>query len=71
MRLSDVCQLRKGSSIAEWDEGDTVMSEGREDRNNGQFLPTTKAAGGDEHASKLAIQLALLPEVAGTIKECL
>lgn len=47
------------------------MSEGREDRNNGQFLPTTKAAGGDEHASKLAIQLALLPEVAGTIKECL
>jgi len=65
----EVRQLAEGRSIAQGDEGDTVVSEGREACNGRGLLATTVATGGDEHATELALQLALLPQLAGAIPE--
>jgi hypothetical protein len=41
-----------------------VVGEGRLGRQGGRFLSTTETTSGDEHAGELAVQFALLPEVA-------
>jgi len=69
--LGGVGQLCEGSGIAKGNEGDAVVSEGREARNNGRLLSTTETTGGDEHAGELAVQLALLPELACAVQESL
>jgi hypothetical protein len=65
--LSEVRQLREGFCVSEGDEGDPVVGEGGHRRNSGGFLSTTVTTGGDEHASKLAVQFTLLPEMAGRV----
>lgn len=67
MDLTDIRQLGKGMCIAKGNEADAVVGEGRHGRYSGGFLPTAETTGGDEHASKLAIQFSLLPEVASSI----
>ena len=69
MDFTEVSQLPKGVRIAKGNKVDAVMSEGREASNDGCFLPTTDATGRDEHASGLAMQLSLLPEMASGIPE--
>jgi hypothetical protein len=46
-----------------------MMSKGREGRDSGRLLATTGATCGDEHPCELAVQLALLPELARAIPE--
>ena len=67
MDLSDVRQLSEGSCVAKGNEGDAVVGEGGQGRYSGGFLSTAETTSGDEHASELAVQFALLPEVAGRI----
>lgn len=69
MDFIEVGQLSKGTRIAKGNKVDALMSEGREDRDDSCLLATTEATGGDEHAGGLAVQLALLPEMASTIPE--
>jgi hypothetical protein len=65
----EIRQLAEGRGIAQRDEGDAVVSEGREACNSRGLLATTMATSGDEHTSVLALQLALLPQLAGAIPE--
>ena len=67
MDLCDVRQLSEGSCVAKGNEGDAVVGKGRHGCDGGGFLPTAETTGGDEHASELAVQFALLPERAGRI----
>ena len=71
MDFREIRQLAEGRGIAQGDEGDAVVSEGRQACNSRGLLTTTMATSGDEHASVLALQLALLPQLAGGIPECL
>jgi hypothetical protein len=64
-----ISQLAKGTRIAKGDKADAVVSEGREARNSGGLLAATVTSSRDEHASEFAVQLALLPELAGSIPE--
>lgn len=67
MDLSDVRQLSEGSRVTKGNVGDPVVGEGRHGRDGRGFLSTAEATGGDEHASELAVQFSLLPEVAGRV----
>ena len=67
MDLSDVRQLREGFCVAEGNVGDPVVGEGGHGRYGGGFLSTAETTGGDEHATKLAVEFTLLPELAGRI----
>ena len=69
MDFREVRQLSKGTRIAEGNKVDAMMSEGREACNGSCLLSTTGATSRDKHASGLAVQLALLPELAGGIPE--
>lgn len=71
MDFREIRQLAEGRGIAQGDEGDAVVSEGREACNSRGLLATAMATSGDEHASVLALQLALLPQLAGGIPKCL
>jgi hypothetical protein len=65
----EIRQLAEGRGIAQGDEGDAVVSEGREGCNSRGLLATTMATSGDKQASVLALQFALLPQLAGAIPE--
>jgi len=67
VNLSDVRQLSEGSRVTKGNVGDPVVGEGRHGRDGRGFLSTAEATGGDEHASELAVQFSLLPELAGRI----
>ena len=69
MDLREIRQLGKRGCVSEGNKGDAVVSEGRLGRQSGGFLSTTETASGNEHASELAVQFSLLPEVAGSIPE--
>jgi hypothetical protein len=69
--FSEVRDLSEGSRVAKGNKVDAVMSKGREACNDSCLLATTGATGRDKHASGLAVQLALLPELAGGIPESL
>jgi hypothetical protein len=62
--LGEIRQLSKGGCVSKGNEGDAVVGEGRLGRQGGRFLSTTETTSGDEHAGELAVQFALLPEVA-------
>jgi hypothetical protein len=67
--FSEIRQLGKGSSIPQGHKTDAVVSKGRLGCKSRGLLATTMASSGDEHSSVLAVQLALLPQLAGTIDE--
>ena len=67
MDFSHVRQLSEGSCVAKGNEGDAVVGKGGHGRNSGGFLSTAETTSRDEHASELAVQFALLPEVTGRI----
>jgi hypothetical protein len=67
--FSEIRQLAEGSSIPQGDKRDAVVNKRRLACNGRRLLATTMASSGDEHSSVLAMQLALLPQLAGTIKE--
>jgi hypothetical protein len=67
MDLTDIRQLTEGMCIAKGNEADAVVGEGRHARDSGGFLATAETTSGDEHASKLALQFTLLPEMASSI----
>ena len=69
MDFIKIRQLAEGRGIAQGDVGDAVVSEGREGCNSRGLLATTMATSGDEHASVLAEQLSLCPQLAGAIPE--
>lgn len=69
MDFRDICQLGEGTRIAKGDKGDAMVSKGREGRESSGLLATTGATCRDEHACELAVQLALLPELASAIPE--
>lgn len=55
MDFREIRQLAKGRGIPQGDEGDAVVSEGREGCNSRGLLATTMATSGDKHASVLAL----------------
>lgn len=69
VNFSEIRQLAKGSSIPQGDKRDAVVSKGRLRCKSRGLLSTTMAGSGDEHSSVLAVQFALLPQLAGTIEE--
>ena len=69
MDFRDICQLGEGTRIAKGDKGDAMVGKGREGRESSRLLATTGATCRDEHACELAVQLALLPELASAIPE--
>jgi hypothetical protein len=69
MDFRKIRQLAEDTRIPEGDKADAVVNEGREARDSGGLLATTVATSRDEHASELAVQLALLPKLAGGIPE--
>ena len=67
MDLRDVRQLSEGFCVAEGNVGDPVVGKGGHGRYGGGFLSTAETTGGDKHATELAVQFTLLPELAGPI----
>lgn len=69
MDFREIRQLAEGTCIPKGDKGDAVVSKGREGRESSRLLATTGATCGDKDACELAVQLALLPELASRIPE--
>lgn len=69
MDLSEIRQLAESGGIAEWNEYDAVVGQSRESGDHSGLLSTTETGRGDEDTAILAVKLALLPQLAGSIPE--
>lgn len=67
MDLGQVSQEREDGLVAERNEDDTVVAQGRESGVDGHFLPSTRGAGGNKDAGVLASEGTLSPEPTGGI----
>lgn len=69
--LRNVCQHWESVLVAQWDKDHSVMDESAHRGDGSRFLAASGSTGRDEHAYILAIELALGPDTAGLVPECL
>jgi len=69
VNLGQVAQEREDVVVAERDEEDTVVGQGRECGVDGHFLSSTRGTGGNEDAGVLASESTLSPETTSSIPE--
>ena len=69
MNLIEVGQEGEDGTVAERNEDDTVVGQGRERRVDSHFLSSTRSTGGNEDTGVLASESTLGPETTGGIPE--
>ena len=71
MYLRKVRKLGESFGVPEEYEDDAMVSERRERRHDGRFLPAPRGRGGDEHGREFAEERAARPELARRVPEVL
>lgn len=71
MHLFQVGQEGEDGAVAERNEEDTMVGQGREGSIDSHFLSSTRATRGNEDTGVLASEGALTPEATGSIPESL
>ena len=69
MDLSEVGQEGEDGTVAERNEDDTVVGQGRERRVDNHFLSSIRTAGGNEDTGILASESTLGPETTSGVPE--
>ena len=71
MYLRKVSKLGESFGVPEEYEDDAMVSERRERRHDGRFMPAPRGRGGDEHGREFAEERAARPELARRVPEVL
>lgn len=67
--FAQVGQERENGLVAEGNEDDTVVSQGREGGVDSHFLSSTRGAGGNKDTGVLASKGTTTPETTGSVPE--